>query len=119
MKKRFYIPGLILLIILSLGFVDRILFMKKRVLRHNSWDNDTGKIYDRSRNITRGTLFMKKKCFEGNMMIFDYGDQGKDTLILKYQYFSTMKVMDPKTGKTGKYSMKGASWVDYFFRKKK
>ena len=38
---------------------------------------------------------------KGNKMIFDfekeYGGKGLDTLILKYQYFSTMKVMDPKT----------------------
>jgi hypothetical protein len=52
-------------------------------------------------------------------IVHQYGGRGMDTLILKYQYFSTMKVMDPKTGKAGKYSMKGASWFDYFFWKKK
>ena len=48
-------------------------------------------------------------------MIFDSG-KNKDTLILKYEYFSTMKVMDPKTKKTGKYTMKGANWTDYLFK---
>ena len=39
-----------------------------------------------------------------------------DTLILLHQYFSTMVVMDPKTKKVGKYTMKGANWFNYLFR---
>ena len=80
---------------------------------HKWWDYDSGEIYDRTKNITRGTLFTGDMDFNGNAMTFDYGNQGKDTLVLKYQYFSTMKVMDPKTKKTGKYSMKGANWTNY------
>ena len=51
--------------------------------------------------------------FQYDTVIYEYGGKGMDTLILKYQYFSTMKVMDPKTKKTGKYTMKGANWTNY------
>ncbi len=55
--------------------------------------------------------------FKRDTTYYEFGGKGEDTLILKHQYFSTMTVTDPKTGKTGKYSMKGASWVDYLFKK--
>ena len=35
--------------------------------------------------------------FQYDTVIYEYSGKGMDTLILKYQYFSTMKVMDPKT----------------------
>jgi len=37
---------------------------------------------------------------------YEYVNKGTDTLIFKWQYFNTMKIMDPKTKKTGKYSIK-------------
>ncbi len=165
MKKRYYILVGIILILIAFYCVDRTIFMKKRVLRHNSWENTGGK------RIRGDFIETKNVTFKGNTMIFDfetrgqktvveksitvkwkgdnsdleiinklsknepfqddrvsfrldtsvyeYGGKGMDTLILKYQYFSTMKVMDPKTKEIGKYSMKGANWTDYLFNKKK
>lgn len=71
--------------------------------------------YNRGKN--KGIFISTKDIiiFENDIMIFDSG-KNKDTLILKYEYFSTMKVMDPKTKKTGKYTMKGANWTDYLFK---
>lgn len=85
--------------------------MKKRVLRHNLWENTGGE------RIRGDFIETNDVTFKGNKMIFDNGD----TLILKYQYFSNMKVIDPKTEKTGKYSMKGANWTNYipFFGNRK
>ena len=107
MKKKYYILGSILLILIISYFVDQEFFMKERVLRHKLWDYESGE------RIRGDFIDTKYITFNKNMMIFDYGRRRKDTLILKYQYFSTMKVMDTKTKKTCKYSMKGANWTNY------
>ena len=108
MKRKYYILGSILLILIVFYFIDREFFMEKRVLRHNSWEHESGQ------RVRGDFIESENVTFKGNTMIFDYGNDNKDTLIFKYQYFSTMKVMDPKTKKTGKYSMKGANWTNYF-----
>ena len=116
MKRKYYILGSIIILLLTYCYVDHKYFMKKRVLRHNVWDYESGELYIKNKRITRGTLFTEGLSFKGDSMIFNYGKCGKDTLILKWQYFSTMKVMDTKTKKVGKYSMKGANWTDYLFK---
>ena len=168
MKRMHYFWGFCAILFVVLYFIDRGVWMKQRVTRHNSWEYETGeKIRGSFIDDTRNVIF------KGNTMIFDFdtreqkiivgksiavkvkgdasdleiieklsknetfqddrvsfrldtniyehGGRGRriDTLILKYQYFNTMKVMDPKTKKTGKYSMKGANWIDYFSGKRK
>lgn len=116
MKTRYYVLGTILVLLLALFFVDREIWMKKRVMRHNMWDYSHGETYDRDKIISRGMINTEYIIsFKGDIMIFDHDNQDVDTLILKWQYFSTMKVKDPKTGKTGVYSMKGANWMNYLF----
>jgi len=112
--NKYYILVGILFILLTLYIVDRTVFMKKRVLSHNLWEYTGGDIIRGDFIDTRNVIFKR------NTMIFDYFNQEKDTLILKYQYFSMMKVIDPKTKKSGKYTMKGANWTNYipFFGRK-
>ena len=111
MSKKYYILIGVLFIILMIYLVDREFFMKRRVLQHNLCEHTGGERirgdFIDVRNIVR---------FEKDIMIFDYKNGDTDKLILKYQYFSTMKVIDPRTKKTGKYSMKGANWTNYIFK---
>ena len=79
---------------------------------HNSWKHAGGE------RIRGDFIDTRNFILKGDTMVFDtsnykYGEKGMDDLILKWQYFSTMKVMDPKTKKTGKYSMKGVNWTNY------
>jgi hypothetical protein len=78
----------VIFIILIIYFVDCEFFMKRRVLQHNLWEHTGGERirgdFIDIQNIVR---------FEKKMMIFDYKNGDTDKLILKYQYFSTMKVI--------------------------
>jgi len=114
MNKIYYVLIGILFVLLITYIVDRKVFMRKRVLRHNLWEHTGG---ERIRGDFIETQYVVR--FEKDIMIFDYKNGDTDKLILKYQYFSTMKIIDPKTKKTGKYSMKGANWIDYFLGKRK
>lgn len=105
--------GAILIIVYLLYSIDKEFFMKNRVLRHSLWEYDSGSdfgdfIY--TDNIIR---------FDGSKMVIkDYHGTNytEKILILKWEYFSSMKVQDPITNKTAIYSMKGANWMDYFFK---
>ena len=99
----------------TLYFVDREVWMKQRVLRHNMWDSEGG-VLQRA-NGTRQDLIYTEYIisFDRNIMIFDHGHDRMDTLILKWQYFGTMKVMDPKNRKVATFGMKGSNWIDYLF----
>lgn len=83
--------------------------MKKRVIAHTIWEHVSGE------SIRGDFIDTKLLIFNRDTMILNYGNQDKDTLVLKFQYFNTMKVIDPKTKKVGKYTMKGANWTDYIF----
>jgi hypothetical protein len=116
MKKACFITLTILAAVVVLFFVDKKVCMRQRVIRHQLWEH-VG--YTNGGDRIRGDFIVipQNVLFRNNMMILEYpighNIQQNDTLILNYQYFDIMKVTDPKTGKTGKYSMKGASWVDY------
>ncbi len=103
MKKKYFTLGSIIIILLIYYYVDRAFLMKKRTLRHNIWEHVDGEKIRGDFIDTRGLIF------NGDTMIFDYGNQGKDTLILNYQYLKTMKMTNPKTNNTCKYTKKGAS----------
>lgn len=116
MKKIHFLSLSIIILFVFFCFFDRKVFMKERVLRHNLW------CYDGEYNTVFTSEFLETNDiikFEKDTMIFDHGKPGKDTLILISQYFNTMTVMDPKTEKQGKYSMKGANWTNYVFKSKK
>ena len=106
MKKRYFILGIIILI-LSTYCVDKKFFMKYRVLKHNLWEHHLGE------KISGDFIETGNATFNGDTMILDYINK---KIILKYQYFNTMKVMDLETKKTGLYTMKGANWTDYIFK---
>ena len=82
--------------------------MKQRVMIPNMWEMTSGE-----RN--RGDFIYTEDIvdFKGDTMIFDHGNNRKDTLVLKWQYLNAMKVMDPRTRKTTIYEIKGTSWIDY------
>lgn len=114
MKKKVYTLSFFIILFAVLYFVDRTFFMRSRVLNHNLWVQDSG---DRIRGDFIETRYV---TFKGDTMIFDFNkfaherDPNKfykyrpnDTLILVRAYFKTMVVMDPKTKKKAKYSMKG------------
>ncbi|MFN8208389.1 MAG: hypothetical protein U0T82_13420 [Bacteroidales bacterium] len=84
--------------------------MKKRVLRHNLWEYVGG---DR---VSGDFIETKGANFHNDTIFFNYCQKDSETLILKWQYFSMMGVIDPKTNKSGKYAMKGANWTDYIFK---
>lgn len=109
MKKKHFLLGIIAIVSVSLFFIDRNVWMKRRATRHWLWENCGGEPI-------RGDFIMTEYLvkFENNTMYFDFGSGHRDTLTMKWQYFSAMKVMDPKTGKTGIYCMKGANWVDIY-----
>jgi len=114
-KKRYYMCAFIIIFLIAFYFIDKEFFMKKRVMRHEMWDYESGYHYradGKLRDILRTDYIIS---FKNDTMVFDYGNR-QDTLILKWQYFSTMKVLDPQTGKTAKFSMKGANWMDYLFQ---
>lgn len=84
--------------------------MHKRVIKHNMWD------YEKGNRVIGDILFTENLIFKNDTMFFKKNDKIKDTLILKWQYFSEIKVMDPTTKETGVYTMKGANWTDYIFK---
>ena len=108
MKKRFLIILILSLLLFTYYIVDRKVFMKERVLRYHLWESN-----DLNRDIRGDFITTQFVTFKKDTMIFNYPEGIKDTLILKYQYFNTMKIFDPRTGKTGKYTMKGANWVNF------
>lgn len=110
MKKKYYILGSIVVLLLIYYYADRQYLMKRRVLRHHYWEHVNGE------KLKGDLIFTKDLIFRNDTMIFNYGNQGQDTLVLKWQYFSELKVVDPKTGYVGKYAMKGANWLDYLFK---
>jgi hypothetical protein len=86
--------------------------MKERVMQHYLWEfEDETRLPNRGDFISTKYLYFKK-----DSMIFDYKNYKNDTLILKWEYFGTMKILDPRTGKTAKLEMKGANWMNYFFK---
>ncbi|MDR2407165.1 MAG: hypothetical protein LBE13_03510 [Bacteroidales bacterium] len=106
----------VILIIAFYYYIDKKVLMKHRVLQHDLWEFESGE------KIRKGDFINTSYIIEFNddTMIFDFGDNiGKDTLILVYQYFNTIAVKDPKTQKVGKYTMKGANWINYLFKRKK
>lgn len=121
MKRVYFIILIVLAIILVLFIIDKKVWMKERIFRHELWEHYSG---DRIRGDF--ILIPDNVSFRKDTMILDYTKNGinhvdvhkpaNDTLILKYQYFDVMKVVDPKTGEVGKYSMKGASWLNYLFK---
>jgi len=175
-KKKYCISFVIIIALLFISyFVDRKVFIHKRVLKYSFWT------YCGGDKIRGNRLEIQNLYFHKDTMIFDYKslkedsntgirqrmlsvekiDDGKysvtetvegeinkkqiidvkndsiyfehkkqvikaeadsltceyknrDTLILKCQYFNTMKIMDPKTKKVGKYST-SQNWLDYLF----
>lgn len=110
MKKKYYILGSIVVLLLVYYYVDRQYLMKKRVLRHHNWEHVSGE------GLRGNFIDTRNLTFSNDTMILDYGSQGQDTLVLKWQYFSVMKVVNPKTDNVNKYTMKGANWIDYIFK---
>jgi len=109
MKRKYYVFGLLAVLVISLYFIDREVWMKRRVKMHSLWEQVDG---ERNRGDFIDSYYIV--AFKGDTMIFDYG-KWKDTLVLKWEYFSSLKVLDPRTGKTTIYEMKGANWMDYCF----
>jgi len=115
MRKGYYTFGVVATLIASLYVMDREVWMKRRILRHDMWDHEGGSLY-RADGKMRAVIYTDGIIsFNKDTMIFDYGNNQKDTLVLKWQYFGTMKVLDPQTGKTATYGMKGKNWIDYLF----
>jgi hypothetical protein len=110
MKKKYYIIGCITIFLLIYYYIDREYFMKKRVLRHNLWEHVSG---DR---VSGDFIETKDATFHNDTIIFNFCQSDSETLILRWQYFSMMKVIDPKTNKSGNYAMKGANWTNYLFK---
>lgn len=108
MKLKHYLFGGLMVALIALYFVDRHVWMKKRVMRHGMWENTGGEA-------VRGDFIYTEyiDSFKNDSMIFHYQYRENDTLIFKWQYFNTMKVKDPKTRKTGLYEMKGRNWMNY------
>ena len=146
-KKFCIVSGIIAVLLLSFYFIDKKLFMKNRVLKHQEWKYRSG-------NEIRGCFInLQNLYFCGDTMIFnyeviesdfqnttlkvetndngeytmekivngisvekmrkyqdttyhEYTNKGLDTLVLKWQYFNMMKIMDVKTKKAGIYTMK-------------
>lgn len=106
MKRKIVRITTILILLTACFFADRETFMKKRVTQHTLWQYDLGeKIH--------GDFIDTSNAFFKRDTLFFFNAAAKDTLLLDWQYFDTMKVTDPKTGKSGKYNMKGAYWTDY------
>jgi len=121
-KRKYYIYSFIIIFLIGYYFLDKEFFMKERVLRHGLWDYENG--YHYKGNGQLRDIFSTDDIisFKKDTMVFDLGyNYGygyvKDTLILKWEYFGTMKVLDPQTGKTAKFGMKGANWMNYLFFK--
>jgi len=110
MKKKFYFFGFIAILVVSLYFIDRGLWMKKRVLRHRFWE-----IEDKYRSERGNYISAEDIIFKNDTMFINYNNTNHDTLIFKWQYFDRMKVLNLRTGKTAIYSMKGANWTNYLF----
>ena len=115
MKRKYYIFGIFAILFISLYFVDREVWMKKRIFRHSLWDYETGSLFRADGKMRDLISTDYITSFNNDTMIFDYGYDQKDTLVLKWEYFGSMKVLDPRTGKTTTYGMKGANWIDYCF----
>lgn len=106
MKKKIYILALLILAASSYYYVDKNFFMKDRVFRHNSWCSKSSSPFG-------DFLDSENLVFKGDTMIYYYDSGRNDTMIFKWQYWSDMKVYDPKTDQCYMYDMKGASWVSY------
>ena len=114
-RQKYYVYSFIIFCFVVFYFIDKEFFMKKRIMSHEMWDHESGYIYKANGKLRDLIHTDCITSFKNDTMVFDYSKE-QDTLVLKWQYFSTMKVSDPKTGKTAKYSMKGANWMDYLFK---
>ncbi len=105
-NRKYYMLGFLFVVLIAIYFVDKECFMKNRVLRHKLWEYDSGAEFG-------DFIYIDNMIrFEGNKMVFRHKCNDKynqEVLILKWQYFSSMKVQDSKTGETAIYSMKGAN----------
>ncbi|TKG90702.1 hypothetical protein EYV94_22820 [Puteibacter caeruleilacunae] len=110
MKRKYYIFGGIVVLLLIYYHIDRQYLMKERVLRHHNWEHVSGE------SLIGNFIDARDLTFKSDTMILDYGTQGQYTLVLKWQCFSSMKVVNPKTDNVSKYKMKGANWIDYVFK---
>jgi len=118
-KRKYFVYSFIIIFLISYYFIDKNFFMKERVMRHNFWDYESGYHY-RANGKLRDIIYTSSIIsFKKDTMVFNIGygnDYLQDTLILKWEYFGTMKILDPKTGKTAKFGMKGANWMNYLFK---
>lgn len=103
-KKMYFLLGIIALVMVSLYFIDRKIWMKQRVMKHPLWEYSYGNIYDGRDVYIRGAIWSSSIIkFEKDTMLLDMGNDRRDTLILEWQYFNKMKIRDPNSGKTGVY----------------
>jgi len=112
-SKKKYIIYIIIFSLIIGYFIDREIYMKKRVMAHNLWENTGGERIKGDGFETQNVFFKKDTMF----FYSHHLKRNDDTLIFIWQYFSSMKVMDPSTKKTGIYSMKGGNFTDYLFKK--
>ena len=110
---KYCMLGFAFAVLIAFYFVDKECFMKNRVLRHKLWEYDSGADFG-------DFIYIDDMIrFEGNKMVFRHKCNDKynqEVLILKWQYFNSMKVQDSKTGETAIYCMKGANWMDYILK---
>lgn len=109
MKKLYKILITILCGVVLLYYTDKLLFMESRYYHHNLYEHSGGK------RILGDFIETKGSEYSGDKIIFFDGNEF-DTVQFHYQYFSTIKLSDTKTGEIGYYSMKGGSWFDCFVK---
>lgn len=109
-KNTGVVLGLIILVIATaLFFIDRNVWMKKRVMHWKVWEYEKGDVDFIIRNdtICRSLLYTDNiVSFENNTLVFKdrIGNLVKyDTLEMKWSYFGRLRIVDPKTKKEALY----------------
>lgn len=108
MKVKTILVILFLAILSTFFFIDRNIWMKKRVLNVKVWEYDDGDVgfYTRD-SILRGLLYTDDIIsFRQDTIVFKnkFNTLEKyDTLVMKWSYFGKLRIVDPKNNKTATY----------------
>lgn len=108
MKFKTFLVSMVLVSATALFFIDRNVWMKKRVIHCKVWEYEKGDVdYMRNDTICRSLLYTDNiVSFENNTLVFKnrIGNLVKyDTLEMRWSYFGRLRIVDPKTKKEALY----------------
>lgn len=112
-KKTIIVLAFLLVAGLIGNIIDKHYFMNNRILSQKLWEHSSG-------DYSAGDfLCMEYAKMNSDTLVLDYSNGSVFLFKVKYQRFNTLKLTNLKTKKDCYYTMKGANWLDFLFKRKK